>query len=496
MELDLLSAIIILVATYIVSLLINQWRKSKSQQNLPPSPPKLPVIGHLHFLWGGLPQHVFRSIAQKYGPVAHVQLGEVYSVVLSSAEAAKQAMKVLDPNFADRFDGIGSRTMWYDKDDIIFSPYNDHWRQMRRICVTELLSPKNVRSFGYIRQEEIERLIRLLGSSGGAPVDVTEEVSKMSCVVVCRAAFGSVLKDQGSLAELVKESLALASGFELADLYPSSWLLNLLSLNKYRLQRMRRRLDHILDGFLEEHREKKSGEFGGEDIVDVLFRMQKGSDIKIPITSNCIKGFIFDTFSAGAETSSTTISWALSELMRNPAKMAKVQAEVREALKGKTVVDLSEVQELKYLRSVLKETLRLHPPFPLIPRQSREECEVNGYTIPAKTRIFINVWAIGRDPQYWEDPDTFRPERFDEVSRDFMGNDFEFIPFGAGRRICPGLHFGLANVEIPLAQLLYHFDWKLPQGMTDADLDMTETPGLSGPKKKNVCLVPTLYKSP
>nr|Q6WKZ0.1 RecName: Full=Cytochrome P450 71D94 [Mentha x gracilis]AAQ18707.1 cytochrome P450 [Mentha x gracilis] len=493
MELNLLLVIIILVATYTVSLLNKQWRKPKSQQK---QPPKLPVIGHLHLLWGGLPpQHLLRSIAREYGPVAHVQLGEVYSVVLSSAEAAKQAMKVLDPNFADRFDSVGSRIMWYDNDDIIFSPYNDHWHQMRKICVSELLSPKNVRSFGFIRQEEIERLIRVMKQSEGAPVDVTEEVSKMSCFVVCRAAFGSVLKDQGSLAELVKESLAMASGFELKDLYPSSWLLNLLSFNNYRLKRMRRRLDHVLDGFLEEHRVKKNGEFGGEDIVDVLFRMQKDSNIKIPITSNGIKGFIFNTFSAGAEASSTTISWALSELMRNPAKMAKVQAEVREALKGKTSVDLSEMQELKYMRSVVKETLRLHPPFPLIPRQSREECEINGFYIPARTRILINAWSIGRDPLYWEDPDTFRPERFDEVSRDFMGNDFEFIPFGAGQRICPGLHFGLANVEIPLAQLLYHFDWKLPQGMTDADLYVAGTPGLSGPRKKNVFLVPTIHKS-
>lgn len=284
-------AIILVISSYFI--FMNKWRAAKLPENLPPSPPKLPVIGHLHLLRGGLPQHVLRGITQKYGAVAHLQLGEVYSVVLSSAESTKQAMKVLDPTFADRFDSIGSQIMWYNNNDMIFSRYNDHWRQIRKICVSELLSPKNVRSFGFIRQDEMARLIRVFESSVGVPINASEEISKMSCAIVCRAAFGSVLKDQGLLADLVKEALGMASGFELADLYPSSWLLNLLCFNKYRLRRMRQRLDDILDGFLEEHRVKKSGEFGGEDIIDVLYRMQKDSENKVPITNNGIKGFIF-----------------------------------------------------------------------------------------------------------------------------------------------------------------------------------------------------------
>lgn len=165
--LDLSWLFILVASSYFMLSVMKQRRVPKSEaKNLPPSPPKLPVISHLHLLWGGLPQHVLRSISQKHGPVAHVQLGDVYSVVLSSAEAARQAMKVLDPNFADRFDNIGSRIIWYDNDDIIFSPYNEHWRQMRKIYVSELLSPKNVRSFGLIRQDETARLIRLLEASG------------------------------------------------------------------------------------------------------------------------------------------------------------------------------------------------------------------------------------------------------------------------------------------------------------------------------------------
>nr|UVW45066.1 (+)-limonene 3-hydroxylase [Agastache rugosa] len=486
-------ALILAVSSYII---LKQWRELKSQEKyskLPPSPPKVPVIGHLHLFWRELPQHALWRVAEKYGPVAHVQLGEVFTVVLSSAETAKEALQTLDPACADRFDSISSKIMWYDNKDIIFSPFNEHWRHMRKICVSELLSARNVRSFGFIRQDEMSRLILSLQSSSGSAVDMTEKICTMTCSIICRAAFGSVIKDYEVLVDLVKQALSMASGFELPDLFPSSKLVNMLSWNKSRLWKMRRRVDAIVEAIVEEHRLKQSGEFGGEDIIDVLLRMEKDSNVKIPITINAIKAFIFDTFSAGTETSSTTTLWVMAELMKNPAVMAKAQAEVRAALKGKSSVDVDDVQELKYLKSVVKETMRMHPPIPLLPRQCREECEVNGYTIPKKARVVVNIWSMGRDPKYWDEPHTFRPERFDHVSKDFMGNDFELIPFGAGRRICPGLNFGLANVEVPMAQLLYHFDWKLPPGVNLADIDMDETPGLTGVRRENLVLIPTPY---
>ncbi|KAL0323922.1 UNVERIFIED_CONTAM: cytochrome [Sesamum calycinum] len=256
---------------------------------------------------------------------------------------------------------------------------------------------------------------------------------------------------------------------------------------------MRRKLDMILDVILEEHKLKQSGEFGGEDIVDVLLRMQKNGELQFPITNDNIKAVIFDMFSAGTETSSTTIDWTMAELMRNPRVMAKVQAEVREAFKGKTTVAESDLQALTYLKFVIKETFRLHPPIALLPRACREECKVNGYTIPLRSKVLINIWAMGRDPEYWHQPETFQPERFDNSSTDFLGNNFEYIPFGAGRRICPGMSFGLANMELPLAHLLYHFDWKMPKGMSPDDIDMREVEGLVFSRKNDLFLIPTVY---
>ncbi|KAE8693570.1 cytochrome P450 71D11-like [Hibiscus syriacus] len=204
----------------------------------------------------------------------------------------------------------------------------------------------------------------------------------------------------------------------------------------------------------------------------------------------------WDIFSGGSETSATVVDWAMAEMIKNPAVMAKAQAEVRDAFQGKGNVDETGIRQLKYLNSVIKETLRLHPVFPLLlPRECSQNCKVNGFEIPSKTRVIINAWAIGRDPNHWVEPEKFDPERFTNSSVDFMGTDFEFIPFGGGRRICPGILFALPNVELPLAQLLFHFDWKLPSGTKEEDLDMTEEFGMSVRRKNELVLVSAPYNA-
>ncbi|KAL3625448.1 hypothetical protein CASFOL_030902 [Castilleja foliolosa] len=474
------------------------WKKTKSSasdQILPPSPPKLPIIGHLHHLVGGLPAHrAFRRVTRKYGPVVHLRLGQVSVVVISSAQAAKEVLKNQDPACAGRPESIATKIMFYDNTDIVFGRYNEFWRQMRKICILQLFSAKNVKSFGSIRQDEVSSLVKSLRSlPPGDAVNLTDKISVFTSSITCRAAFGGVMKGRETLLALVKKNIEMLTGLELADLFPSFMLFRVLSLSRYRLLRMRRRLDAILDVFLEEHRLKQSGEFGGEDILDVLLRMQKNQELDFPITDDNIKAIIFDMFSAGTGTSSTTMDWAMAELMRNPRVMAKVQIEIREAFKGKTTIEDIDVQALKYMKLVIKETLRLHPPITLLPRACIEECKVNGYTIPLKSRVMVNVWSMGRDPEYWPEPESFKPERFESNHVDFLGNNFEYIPFGAGRRICPGMGFGLANVELPLAQLLYYFDWEMPEGLSPDDIDMTEGEALSVSRKNALFLVPTLY---
>jgi cytochrome P450 len=257
----------------------------------------------------------------------------------------------------------------------------------------------------------------------------------------------------------------------------------------------------IIGNIVRQHQEKRSkekednkDEVDNEDLVDVLLRVQQSGDLDVEITTNNIKAVIWDLFVAGTDSTATTIEWTMSELMKNPSVRKKVQTELREAFKGKQTIHESDLQELSYLKLVMKETFRLHPPSPLlVPRESSELTIIDGYEIPKNTKVMINAWALARDPDYWNDAESFIPERFDDSSVDFKGNNFEFIPFGAGRRMCPGMSFGLASVTLPLARLLYHFDWELPDTMKHEDLDMTEHFGMAVGRHSELCLVPSVY---
>lgn len=205
--------------------------------------------------------------------------------------------------------------------------------------------------------------------------------------------------------------------------------------------------------------------------------------------------FIQNIFASGTDTPASTLEWAMSEMMKNPRVREKAQAELRQTFKGKEIIRETDLEELSYLKSVIKETLRLHPPSQLIPRECIKSTNIDGYEIPIKSKVMINTWAIGRDPQYWSDADRFIPERFNDSSIDFKGNSFEYIPFGAGRRMCPGMTFGLASITLPLALLLYHFNWELPNKMKPEDLDMNEHFGMTVGRKNKLCLIPTVYQA-
>ncbi|KAJ9190651.1 hypothetical protein P3X46_001831 [Hevea brasiliensis] len=466
-------------------------------KRLPPGPRKLPFIGNLHNLAGSLPHHVLKDLAKEYGPLMHLQLGEVPAVVVSSAEMAHEVMKTHDHVFAQRPELISSKILSYDSSDLVFAK-GEYWKQIRKICLTELLGAKKVKSFAPIREDEVSNLLESIRLAGESPVNLTEKIFWMTSVIACRAAFGNKWEDQRAVISIARESLSLSGGFDLADLYPAREFLHVITNMKPRLEKMRVKLDKVLDRIVNEHKQKLlSGKGESEDaevLVDVLLRLQGSGRLECPITIDNVKAIIWDMFVAGTDTSSTTTEWALAEMIRNPRVLKKAQAEIRESLKGKETISEEDIQGLQYLKLVIKETLRIHPAVPLLlPRESKERCEIGGYEIPEKTKVIVNAWAIGRDPEYWQDPEKFIPERFSDNSIDFRGTNFNYIPFGAGRRICPGMTFGLANVELPLAKLLYHFDYKLPEGMRPEDLDMTESFGATVGRKNNLQLIATPY---
>ncbi|KAL0312082.1 UNVERIFIED_CONTAM: Premnaspirodiene oxygenase [Sesamum radiatum] len=218
-----------------IFIIVKEWKKSKSlkKKRLPPGPWKLPFIGHLHHIVGSLPHHSLRDLSKKYGPLMHLKFGEVSTIVVSSPKVAKEVLKTVDPACADRPQSLASQIMWYNYIDIAFSPYGEYWRQMRKICILELLSVKNVRSFDYIRKDEASSLVESIRASSGRPINLTEKTFLFTSAITCRAAFGKVLKDRETLISLLKEAVVLAGGFDMADLFPSLKILNIINWNKY-----------------------------------------------------------------------------------------------------------------------------------------------------------------------------------------------------------------------------------------------------------------------
>nr|AZI95575.1 putative germacrene A oxidase [Cichorium endivia] len=484
-----------------IFMLLKLTRLSKTKSCtlcLPPGPWKLPLIGNIHNLGSSLPHQRLRKLAEKYGPLMHLQLGQLSVIVVSSPETAKEVMKTHDVNFADRPYLFASSVICNGATNLTFAPYGDYWRRVRKICSMELLSPMRVQSFTSTREQEVSNFIKSISQHVGSPVDLSERIFSLTYGITARVAFGKKCKDQESFIALVKEASAAAAGFNVSDLYPSSTILPLLTGFKAKLEKIRERFEDIIDNIIEEHQAKKVDNNVDadvdEDLVDVLLRFQENGDAEFPLSIANIKAVILDIFSGGSETSSTTVEWAMSEMLKHPTILEKAQTEIRQVVERRGAIDGTCIQELVFLKLIIKETLRLHPPAPLLlPRESRERCEINGYEIPPKTKVIVNAWAIGRDPMWWKDPERFHPERFISRSIDYKGANFEYIPFGGGRRVCPGMSFGLANVELPLIKLLYHFDWKLPDGMTSEDLDMNETSGVTVRRKANLNLIPIAY---
>ncbi|KAM3393565.1 hypothetical protein ACQJBY_014342 [Aegilops geniculata] len=487
-----LVALATVFVTWLLKLKASSSGRSTAKQELPPGPWTLPIIGSLHHVLSLLPHRTITELSRRHGPLMLLKLGEVSTVIVSSAEGPALVMKTNDLALAGRPCSVTLDIAGHGGKGLLFAPYGDHWRQMRKLCVVELLSSKQVKRMEGIRAKEVGDLVRSITASAGATVNISEMVAALSNDVISQAVFGGKFPQQEEYLRQLDEVFRLLGGFCLVDLFPSSPLSRWLSNGERHMKRSCGRIHQIIAEIIKGRKESLdpgNGASSGtddEDLLDVLLRLQEEACLAFPLTTDTIGAVLFDMFAAGTESTSTVLEWTMSELVIHPEAMAKAQQEVRQALGEKrAIITNRDLGELHYLRMVIKEVLRLHPPGPLVPRQAREDCKMMGYNILKGTNVYVNVFGISRDPTYWKNPEEFKPERFENNSIDYNGTYFEYTPFGSGRRLCPGMLFSTSTLDIVLANLLYHFNWILPDG---ASLDMSEKFGLTVSKRYDLKL--------
>ncbi|CAN1824345.1 Cytochrome P450 83B1 [Linum perenne] len=489
-----------LLSLPIFFLLLLQIRKHQKTLNLPPGPPGLPILGNLFQIDNSSPHRYFTKLSHKYGPLMFLRLGYVPTVVISSSKLAKEVMKTQDLAFCSRPSLTGQQRLSYNGLDLVFSPYDSYYTEMRKICMVHLFNPQRVQTFRPIREYEVSQMIDKISKIDGSAkaFNLSEAMMYLTSTIISRVGFGKRYEEEGiersRFQSLLNETQALFTSFFVSDYFPYyvGSVLDIVMGNKRRLEKNFKEFDIFYQEIIDEHLHPDRVKPEEEDILDVLLQIMNDPSFKIRLTFDHIKAMLMNVFVAGTDTSAATVVWAMSFLMKNPKSMNKIQQEVRSLMGKKGFINEDDIQHLPYLKSVVKETFRLQPTVPFqVPRQTTTKTHLGGYEIPPKTLVQINTWAIGRDPEIWESPEEFKPERFLESSIDVKGQDFELTPFGAGRRICPGLHLGLVNVELSLANLVYKFDWEMPLGMKKEDLDMEVLPGITMHKRNHLCLVAT-----
>ncbi|XP_074360343.1 flavonoid 3'-monooxygenase [Apium graveolens] len=494
----LYTSIVAVVIYCLLSLRTLLFNRHSSPYPLPPGPKPWPIIGNMPHL-GTIPHHSLASLAQTYGPLMHLRLGFVHVVVACSADVAAHFLKTHDSKFSNRPPNSGAKHIAYNYQDMVFAPYGPRWRMLRKICAVHLFSAKALDDFRHVRQEEVGVLVGGLGGAGKRPVQLGQLLNICATNALGRVMLGKRVFNYGSSAgsgdpkadefkDMVVEMMTLAGVFNIGDFIPPLECLDLQGVAK-KMKKLHARFDFFLNQILEEH--KISGGHGGAgnsknaDLLTTLLSLKDVVDSEGgKLTDTEIKALLLNLFTAGTDTSSSTVEWAIAEVLRNPEILAQARKELDSVIGPDRLVTELDLPRLPYLQAVVKETFRLHPSTPLsLPRIASESCEINGYFIPKGSTLLVNVWAIARDPNMWADPLEFRPERFlpggEKPNVDVTGNDFEVIPFGAGRRICAGLSLGLRMVQLLTATLLHSFDWTLADGQEAKNINMDEAYGLT-----------------
>ncbi|KAK1441076.1 hypothetical protein QVD17_06913 [Tagetes erecta] len=485
---------ICLVISTILVLIFFKFTRAKP--NLPPSPFSFPIIGHLHLL-APIPHQAFHRLSLRHGPVFKLFIGSEPCVVACSPETAKEFLRTYETAYLDRPRNSAITCITYGSKDFSFAPYGTHWKFMKKIVMSQLLNVTTMDSLLPVRRNEITRFIKCISehASSGKPVNLNGELVKLSNNVITRLLFSRRCSENDGDAEdirkLIFEITNIMEAFNLSDNIRAFKRLDLQGFGK-RVKDVHRRYDALIERIIKDHEDaRKQGTQSQEkDLLNILLDIAEDDSMEINLSRENIKAFILNIFVAATDNSAIITEWALSELINHPSIMKKAIEEIDRVVGKNRLLQESDIPNLPYLRAITKETLRLHPPVPLIPRRSTEDRKVSSYDIEANTTIFINAWSLGRDPNYWESPLEFRPERFEEKQLDVRGQYFELLPFGSGRRMCPGISLGLYMVHATLGALIQCFEWKGEKGENLTSIDMGEGRAFNLPKANTLVCVP------
>ncbi|KAF7844740.1 geraniol 8-hydroxylase-like [Senna tora] len=486
------TALLILLASFLLAIFL-MFRSSHHNKSpkLPPGPSPYPIIGNLLEI-GSDPLLSLTNLSKTYGPIMSVKLGTRTTIVISSTAAAREVLNNNDLALSGRTFPDSVRALDHHVTSMAWIPVSPQWRALRKACNTNIFSGLRLDSTQLLRHKKVRDLIEFVEecSRNGDVVDLGQAAFTTVLNSLSNTFFSLDFAGFGSgksmeYKELLKGIVDEAGVPNVVDAFPVLSVIDPQGVRKRTIGYYTKFLG-LLGGIMEErlrfNASKKAMKSSKEysDVLDSFIELfqDKSSELK----RIDVLHLFMDLFIAGTDTSSSTLEWAMAELIHNPEKMAKAKAELEQVLGKNAQIEEHQVSNFPYLQAVFKETLRLHPPAPfLLPHKANEDVEIRGFLIPKDAQILVNVWAMARDPSIWENPYVFTPERFldDEIDYRGTGRDFRFIPFGAGRRTCPGLPYASRALTFILASLLYQFDWKLPDGLKPENMDMSQNYGIT-----------------
>ncbi|XP_010508519.1 PREDICTED: cytochrome P450 705A5-like isoform X1 [Camelina sativa] len=462
------------------SLIFRKPKYPRLDFDLPPSPPSLPVIGHLHLLLSVLIHRSLQKLSTKYGSILYLRVFSFPVVLVSSASIAYEIFRAHDVNISSRGFPPTDDSFFAGSFSFISAPYGDYWKFMKKLLVKHLLGPHALDRSRGVRAEELDRFYKNLfdKAMNKESVDICAEALKLSNNSTCKMIMGRSCSEENGEAESVRalatEIDALTKKILLANMLRSGFRKLVLTLLRREMMDVSCRFDELLERILVEHEEKLDMHQQGTDLLDVLLAAYRDENAEHKISRNHIKSFFADLLFASTDTLVQTTQWAMAELINNPNVLERLRGEIDSVVGKIRLVQETDLPNLPYLQAVVKEVLRLHPPGPVFGRFSQEGCRVGGFYVPEKTTFMVNAYAVMRDPDSWEDPDEFKPERFlasprSDQEKERREQAIKYISFGSGRRSCPGENLAYFFIGTAIGVMVQGFEWKIKEEKVNMD---------------------------